>query len=189
MARTVDSYSRTQKFLHWAIVVLIALQYLGGDFISEFEQRVRSGALNAGDVPVLAQAHVVLGILTLVLVLWRIALILWRGKPAAPEGEDPRLKMVAHATHGFLYLLLLLVPASGMIGWFGAVSLAVDVHNLLTTLLGLLVILHIAAALFHQLVLRNNLMARNMPKPVMDLLAPVFERISGIISDIRGKKT
>ncbi len=172
MARTVSGYSRTQIALHWAIALLILLQFLGGDFVSEYYEKVVDSGAQQNAAPILAKAHVILGIATVALMVLRLVVRLWQGVPDAPADEDPRLKLVAKLTHGLLYLALFLVPVSGLVGWFGANTLAAFVHTTLTSVLLAFVGLHVAAALYHHFILKNNLLARIVPEPVLRRIIP-----------------
>ncbi len=160
MTKTPTGYSRLQIALHWGIAVLVLLQYLGGDFMTDFYIRNGVTASSVADIPPLTRAHVLLGILTLALVTIRLIVRLIHGAPALPEDEDPRLKLVAHATHIILYAVLFLAPVSGLVGWFGQVELGVLAHDAMTTLLAVFAYLHIGAALYHQFILKNDLIRR-----------------------------
>jgi cytochrome b561 len=162
MAPVSSGYSRIQIILHWAIAILVLLQYVGGDFMTEFYVRNGAAASSSAEIPLLTRAHVLLGILTLALVSLRLVVRLVQGAPALPEEEDPRLKLAAHATHIILYAVLFLAPISGLVGWFGQLELAVLAHDAMTTLLAVFAYLHIAAALYHQFILKNNLIKRMM---------------------------
>lgn len=156
-------YSRMQIRLHWIIVLLVAAQYLLNAAISEAWTTFREG----GEVafhPLIA-LHVVLGGLVGLLTLWRLVLRMFRGAPPPPDAEHPTLKSVAHATHWSFYALLVLMPVSGAMAWFGGLEAAALAHNVLKVALLALVALHVLAALYHQFILRTNLMAR-MKRPV-----------------------
>ena len=160
MKKTPTRYSNLQIALHWGIALLVLLQYLGGDFMTSFYLQHGVTASAATDIPLLTRAHVLLGILTLALVVVRLIVRLVQGAPALPEGEDPRLKLVAHATHFILYAVLFLAPISGLVAWFGQVELGVLAHDAMTTLLAAFAYLHIGAALYHQFILKNGLIKR-----------------------------
>lgn len=157
-----SGYSRMQIRLHWIIVALVALQYLLKDTISE----AWSASLDGNEVtfePLIAQ-HVLLGGLVAVLTLWRLGLRLTRGTPA-PAGTDGGPKAaIARATHGAFYALLLLLPVSGSVAWFGAVTQAATAHNILKTLLLALMALHVIGALLQQFIGKTDVMSR-MKRP------------------------
>lgn len=151
-------YSRAQIALHWVVFLLIALQYLFHDAILEAWDTLRDGGEIAFS-PLVA-AHVFGGLLILALVLWRLALRLTRGAPPLPEEEPAPLKLIAQLTHLGLYALMLLMPVTGALAWFGGIGSMADVHGLLRLLLLALVALHVAGALYQQLVLKTDIMSR-----------------------------
>lgn len=156
-------YSRSQIRLHWIAAVIVAAQFvLSGPMAAAWQQFTRTGQFQFH--PLIA-AHVIGGVLVLVIALWRLLLRWRRGVPPLPEGEPAVLKLAAHATHWSLYALMILVPLSGAMAWFGGLGAAAGAHVILKTLLLLLVALHIAAALFHQFVLKTGLMLR-MKQPL-----------------------
>lgn len=151
-------YSRAQIALHWVVFLLIALQYLFHDAILEAWDKLRDG----GEVAFspLVAGHVFGGLLILALVVWRIVLRRTRGAPPLPAEEPEALKRIAQLTHLGLYALMLLMPVTGALAWFGGIDPAAGAHSLLRLLLLALVALHVAGALYQQFVLKTNIMAR-----------------------------
>jgi len=156
-------YSLTQIALHWGIALLILIQFLLDDGIGQ----AWDGFVDTGNVTYspLVISHIVIGVTVLVLALWRIALKLKVGTPALPEGEPRWQQIASRATHGLLYLLLLLMPLSGLLGWVFSVRLAADIHSLESNLLLGLIGLHVAAALYHRFVSKSGVLER-MFRPV-----------------------
>ena len=153
-------YTRIQIILHWLIFVLIAAQFLFAEGMERAWRAVERGSEVTVDGLVLQ--HIVTGLLVLALVLWRVAIKLRRGAPALPEDEPAILKITARVTHLVLYLLVILVPVSGAVAWFGGVENAADGHELLKTVLLIVVALHFAGALFQRFVLKSDVMTRMM---------------------------
>ncbi len=151
-------YSRLQIRLHWIIFGLIALQYILADSIEEAWQVFAKGG--TVEFSPLIAAHVFGGIAVMLLVLWRLVLRFKRGAPAAPEGEKPAQTMIAHLMHWGLYLLMILMPLSGSLAWFGGNKQAAENHLILKVVLIVLIGLHVAAALYHQFVVKDNLIDR-----------------------------
>lgn len=151
-------YSRTQILLHWIIAALMGAQFLFSDFIGEAWDNIERGIENAPTV--LVASHIFGGIAILVLGLLRLTVRMKRGAPLPPEEEHPTLKKLAHLTHLALYALMIVLPISGLMAWFGGVDLAAEGHEVLTSLLMILVGAHIAGALYHQFILKNGLMMR-----------------------------
>ena len=142
--------------------MLIALQFLLHDAISNAWDAWVRGETVAFQ-PTIA-LHVFGGLLIAALVVWRIALRLRRGVPPPPADEHPALKVVAKVTHGLFYVLLVLMAASGVAAWFGGIVPAAFAHNAFKVALLALIALHVVAALFHQFVLRSDVLMR-MLKP------------------------
>lgn len=148
-------YSKSQIVLHWAVVLLLCFQYLWNEpmgqafrtFMREGQKQPTAGVL----------AHLVAGVLILALVLWR--LVLRATQPAAPHG-DGLMDKVAQLLHWALYAVLIVIPAAGLVAWFGGVRDAGEIHEVLANVLLALAGLHVAAALFHQFVLKDGLMNR-----------------------------
>lgn len=152
------AYSRTQIILHWLVFLLIAAQFLFHEPIADAWDRVEEGLAVAFD-PLVA-AHVFGGLLILGLVVWRLYLRFTRGAPALPEKEPAAMKLIARLTHLGLYGLMLLMPISGAVAWFGGVNAAAEGHEVMKVLLLLLVGLHVAGALYQQFMPKTNIMAR-----------------------------
>jgi cytochrome b561 len=176
LRNTADTYGSLAKFLHWAIVLLIVPQY----FLAEAADELPNGIEKLQ----LFTWHKSLGMLVLLLALVRIG---WkfanRGLPR-PVGE-PWQRKAAAAGHGLLYLLILAQPVSGwamssagnypvtLFGWFQFPALIgenndlqealEEVHELLFTLMLVVVAVHIAAALYHHFILRDSVLRRMLP--------------------------
>lgn len=154
----VSGYSKVQIRLHWAIFILILLQYvLHEPMAMAWEARLLG---QEPEPSVLVLQHVVGGLLILVLVVWRLMLRLGRGAPALPEDEPALLKGVAHLTHFALYALMLLLPISGAVAFFAGQEGAAAAHDVMRAVMLLFVLLHIVGALYQQFVLKTNIMDR-----------------------------
>lgn len=155
-------YSRIQIALHWIVFLLIAFQFFAHDPMEEAWEAVTEGTGAA--VSAMAWAHVFAGVAVLLLVLLRLVVRVTRGVPPVPAEEPPMLKLVAHVTHWALYALMILLPIGGGMAWFGGVEFAAEVHGTIAPVLMFLIVLHVVGALYHQFVLKTNLMDR-MRKP------------------------
>jgi len=151
-------YSKAQIRLHWVIFFLVLLQFtLNGPMSAGWD------LIKKGEEPVLhplVVQHVVSGLLVLMLVIWRLSIRLKRGTPPLPKEEHPALKGLAHLTHWTLYLMLILMPLSGMVAVFADFVPAGDAHGVLKAVLLALVVLHVLGAIFQQFVLKTNILAR-----------------------------
>lgn len=154
------SYSRTQIGLHWVIAIVIVAQFVLHDPIVTAWEVTSKG--ETAEIGVLVWTHVLGGLAILALAVWRLVLRIKRGVPALPEKEAPLLKGMAHLTHWSLYALMLILPITGSLAWFGSNETADFIHTSLKLPLLALVLLHFAGALFQQFVLRTGLISRMM---------------------------
>lgn len=157
---TRQGYSGLQIALHWSVAGLVLLQFLAAGGMEEAWDAFRDGTGAPAEGMRFAYLHVVVGWTIFALVAWRIGLRLARGAPALPANEPAVLRIVAHATHGLLYLILLALPFSGSVAWFLGVGPAAEAHGVGKTLLLVLIGLHIAGALFQQFAMRSNVLMR-----------------------------
>jgi cytochrome b561 len=151
-------YTRTQIILHWLVFVLVVLQFVLHDPIAEAWDKIEEG-LEVGFDPLVAQ-HVFTGFLILVLVVIRMAIKAKRGAPTLPANEPAILKIAAHGTHLGLYALLILMPISGAVAWFGGIEAAADGHEAMKVIVIALVALHVLGALFQHFVLKSDVLTR-----------------------------
>lgn len=153
-------YSRVQIWLHWIVALLIVFQFVFSDAIGGAFRQVMQGQVVA--LSGMALAHVVAGFAVGALVLWRMVLRITRGVPNAPAEDHALLRMAAHSTHLMMYVLLMLLPLSGALAWFGKVEAAGNAHEVMKALLMALAGLHVVAALWHQFWLKDRLILRMM---------------------------
>ena len=156
-SKAPTGYSRLQITLHWLVFALIAKQYLFKNAISAAWDRITDGVETGFDPLVLA--HVAGGALVMIFALWRLALRGRRGVPPAIEATKLQ-GILAKLTHIGLYALMILMPLSGSVAWFGDVEAAAQGHNVMKVILLALVALHVVGALYHQFVLRDGTLAR-----------------------------
>jgi cytochrome b561 len=176
LRNTTEAYGSLAKFLHWAIVLLIVPQY----FLAEAAEELPDGLEKLE----LINGHKSLGMLVLLLTLARIGWKLMnRGLPA-PIGE-PWQRKAAAAGHGLLYLLVLAQPLSGwamsssanypvtLFGWFQFPALVAEnhdlhealeeVHEALFFVMLAVAVLHMLAAVYHHVVLKDGVLRRMLP--------------------------
>lgn len=162
-AMPATGYTRTQIRLHWAVVVLVALQFIFHEGIAEaFDRGLEAGQMTLTGPAV---AHMAAGSLILLLAFWRLNLRREQGTPPPPAGEPDWAKLAAKATHWAFYALLILLPITGAAAWGGQSEAAGAAHEVMRALLFFLVLAHIGAVIVHQFVWKTGLMER-MKTPV-----------------------
>lgn len=166
MAKTTSGYSSIQIALHWAVVVLVAFQYVAHSGMEASWNALRGGAQALPGSMSLTYLHIAAGVGILLLALTRIGLRLTRGAPPPPDDEPKLLQLFAEGVHYAIYVLLLLLPISGGVAWFLAIEVAGSIHVLLKNILLAAIFLHVAGALFQHFIRRSDVLMRMLrPEP------------------------
>jgi cytochrome b561 len=168
-AVTQGRFTPLQRLLHWLMAIgILSMLFIGVGMVSTVTQTHLT----------LVSIHKPLGVALLALVIVRIAVRLTRGAPALPADLPEPMKLAAHLSHVALYGLMVAMP---LIGWamlsaagypitlWGGFNLPPivspsrelhallwDAHRTLAFAFFALVLLLIAAALFHALVRRDG---------------------------------
>lgn len=171
------AYSKTAICLHWLIAILIVLNFSLGLSFESYE--------GTATWQQILFYHGSIGSLIFVLAIYRYLWRLTHQPPVLPAGMPNWEKQAAHVVHGLLYLLMILIPFTGylyrtaaghavtvfgLFDWpmiveknFSLRLAMLDIHKSLVWILAILVVGHISAALKHQLIDRDNLLARMLP--------------------------
>ncbi len=176
MTNTGEQFTTLQRLLHWLMAAcILAMLFIGVGMVSTIAPKY---------VPLLA-THKTLGIVILVLVLIRLGVRLRYGAPALPADLPPPMRVAARLSHYAFYALMIGMP---LIGWamlstgaypvvlYGDIplppilpqsdalhTLLWSAHFYLAFAFFALVLLHVAAALFHALVRRDGVFQSMLP--------------------------
>jgi cytochrome b561 len=171
-------FTPLQQLLHWTMAVaILAMLFIGIGMVSTVRP----------DYVGLVGTHKWLGIVILVLALFRLVVRLWSGAPPLPQDMPARMKLGAELSHYALYALMIGMP---LIGWamlsagnypvvlFGQFTLPAiapqsallhtilwNLHRALAYAFFALILLHLAAGLFHALVRRDGVFEAMAPIP------------------------
>ena len=182
---TRQRFTASQRLLHWLMAIcILAMLFIGVGMVSTVKPVYLT----------LVQIHKPLGIAILMLALIRLALRLFYGAPALPADLPEPMKLAAHLSHYAFYALMIGLP---LLGWgmlsaasypivlFGGFRLPSilplsdslhtilwDAHHYLALCFFALILLHVAAALFHALVRHDGVFEAMAPVPTGDLGAP-----------------
>ena len=160
MAETRLGYSGAQIALHWTVAVLVVAQIVLHDGIEAAYAAGRGVGAATESEMFLADLHVAFGVAVFALALLRVALRVRRGAPPPPQDEHPALRMAARATHFALYALILLMPVTGGLAWFGGIEAMAGVHGVGKAAILVLVGLHVLGALYQHFYLRTDVLRR-----------------------------
>lgn len=179
MTRT--RFTGVQRLIHWTMAVgIVAMLFIGVGMISTI----------APDYVPLITLHRTLGAALFLLVLVRICVRLFQGAPPLPASMPPVMRLGAKLSHWALYGLMIVMP---LLGWgmmsaaaypivlFGGIrlppilppsdalhTLLWAAHRWLAFAFFALILLHLAAALFHALVRRDGVFEAMAPLPRRD---------------------
>ena len=174
LGNSETGYGWVAKILHWVMFVLLVMVIWGGLTMSGLPDGPEKYGM-IGD-------HKSMGALILILGLIRLGWRLVQPRPKVLENANPLEEKVSHVVHGLLYLLMLAQPLSGALmsqaaGYgvevFGLFTLPTlvgkseelggifhEVHEYVWIALVVMVAVHVAAALKHQFILKDNLMRK-----------------------------
>jgi cytochrome b561 len=174
-----------QRALHWLMAVcILAMLFIGVGMVSTVMPKYLT----------LVSIHKPLGIAILVLALIRLVVRLIYGAPPLPADLPEPMKLAAHLSHYAFYALMIGMP---LIGWgmlsaaaypvvlFGGVHLPAilpqsdslhallwNAHFYLAFAFFALILLHLAAALFHALIRRDGVFEAMASVSTGDGVAP-----------------
>ena len=178
-------FTVAQRLLHWLMAVcILAMLFIGVGMVSTVMPKY---------LP-LVSIHKSLGIVILALAFIRLATRILYGAPALPADLPEPMKLAAHLSHYAFYLLMIAMP---LIGWamlsaaaypivlFGSVRLPAilpqsaslhallwNAHFYLAFAFFALILLHLAAALFHALIRRDGVFEAMASASIDDSAAP-----------------
>ena len=162
-------FTALQRVLHWFMAVcILAMLFIGVGMVSTVMPKYLT----------LVSIHKPLGIAILVLALLRLVARLREGAPSLPADLPEPMKLAAHLSHYAFYVLMIAMPLIGLgmlsaaaypVVLFGGVHLPAilpqsdslhtllwNAHFYLAFVFFALILLHVAAALFHALVRRDG---------------------------------
>ena len=168
------TYTPVAKGLHWLMAVLILGLLALGIYMSDLPLSPQKLTLYSW--------HKWFGVTVFLLVWLRLAWRVTHRPPALPGTLSAPMRLAAHAGHAALYGLMIAIPLSGWLMssakgfqtvWFGVLpipdllgrdrelgDLLQQVHKLLNLLLMLTLAGHVAAALWHHFVLKDDTLRR-----------------------------
>jgi superoxide oxidase len=176
-AMSAKTYDPLMQTIHWLTLVLVSSVFAA--------IWIAHSGLGGDNFRAIVQLHRSLGMTLLALTIFRLG---WRARakiPALPEELPAIQKLVARATEGLLYTLLIVQPVLGLIhtnargqridffflGELPAIvgpdktlaRLTFAAHEYVATALLAVIGLHAAAALFHHFIRRDDVLNAMLP--------------------------
>lgn len=187
MTAARSSYSRAAITLHWLIALLLIGNFLGGVFMGDLLAPSATPEQKQLGFKII-QFHKSMGLTILVLSLLRLATRLVSSPPPLPAHMTSTERLLAKATHWAFYAVMILVPLTGWVMvsasplgfptlWFGLFEwphlpietskatsdAASEAHEIIAFAGAGLLLLHVAAALKHHYMDRDDVLARMLP--------------------------
>ena len=151
-------YSTVQILLHWTIAALVIFQLIFGESMGAVADAMRDNITASPTDQQLASLHYWFGIAILALVAIRIGVRLYRGAPPS-NGMSPLAERAAQLAHTLFYLLLIVVPVTGLLGYYLGDPWG-DLHTWGKPAFIVLIAIHASAALFHQFWIKDGTLRR-----------------------------
>ncbi len=174
----MQRYSRLSIFFHWLIALLIVMAFALGSYMADLK-------FSPAKLQYFAW-HKWLGVTILALVALRLITRLFQGAPAYPYSMRDWEKKLAKVSHFLLYVLMFAIPLSGyfyssaagvQVVYLRLIELPTiiapnpelkpllkELHEVLTTVLLVVVGLHVAAAFKHLFINKDGIFQRMLPR-------------------------
>lgn len=176
-SKSVTQYSSVSKTLHWVIAIVVIAMLSIGFFLDDLPDQIK---------PFAYMLHKSTGLTILVLMIVRFIWVHVSGKPALPDSVPGWEKILSRFVQYGFYILLIAMPLSGWIMsvaakrppvYFGlfevdfpgvepSKSLAeymAEWHEIIAWLLVVFIILHVAGALKHHFIDKDNVLKTIWP--------------------------
>jgi cytochrome b561 len=183
-----DGWGTLSRALHWLMALMIAVQVPLGFWMVDAYDAWLAGKGDTALVMTLSRAHNTNGFLILILVTVRLSWRLANPTPELPQALVAWQRLTARATHALLYGLLIVFPLTGwaalsaydgefpifFFGWdnvfrivpqapkgaFLSSDLFGEIHETCWKIGGVVLALHVVAALWHEYVKKDGVLQR-----------------------------
>ncbi|UVC06860.1 cytochrome b/b6 domain-containing protein [Rhizobium sp. TH2] len=155
-----DRYTNLQIALHWAIVLMIPIQYLTGGSIDRTHHAVHMGIEPSAWDILQHKVHNYCGMAIGALMALRLIVRLRSERTAFPSDV---MGVVALALHWAFYAAIICQAALGLVASYLTFRVA-PLHVAGAWIILGMVALHVAAAFWHALVKRDDVLERMLPR-------------------------
>ena len=182
LKNSTTHYGTVTRFLHWAVFLLFAHQYLSGNFMTRIEGDHTLFGLTQGNY---YDWHKSIGVVLLLLAVLRI---LWRKLTPLPDWSpvlSPAERAISHWNETLLYACMILMPVSGylfvmagdygiklfglhdLVNPIGKQALLADIARIAHIVISYVIVVvaswHIGLGLKHHVFERNGFLRRMLP--------------------------
>ena len=160
-------YARAQIVLHWLVAALAAAQYASSGAILRTHAIHMIGQRQDPTDLLLHSLHIKLGLGLTAAMVGRLLLRLWAGAPRPGEGGPAWATRTAQLVHAAFYAVLIFEGLTGAVASYIWWPIS-QVHVILFKVLLGLVAVHVAAVVWHVLVLRDATLGRMSPRRLIE---------------------
>lgn len=175
LKNTQTTYGSVAKFLHWLIFILVLGMLVLGFFMGDINNKPLQGQVY--------NIHKLIGLSILAMMLFRAVWALTNPKPALPQNTPWWQHVAERGVHYSIYAALIVMPIAGWVQsakyppYLGKISLGLPVspdnkllhsiakntHYYVAFVIIALVSIHILAALYHEIIKKDNVLRRMLP--------------------------
>lgn len=177
LRNTESSWGSVTKFMHWSISSSVIMIFLIAFFLL--------GRRNSPYIADYFTLHESLGMTVLFLMIIRLPWRLSNKTPALPSTVPTWQRIASRTSHALLYLCLFIMPLSGWIHatahgyapkvwWLYTLAAPVAedkalshntelVHNFFAWVFGIVICIHVLAAIKHHFIDKDNVLSRMLP--------------------------
>jgi cytochrome b561 len=140
--------------------MVLAVLFTHEEFLAAQSALLHGSTLSTGE-EILREFHLWGGAMVFPLALWRLVIRFRLGVPAPPQRMSRTFRVAAAATHTLLYVLILLMPVSGVLVYYRILPLlSAAFHQFGEPALFVLVLVHTIAALMHHFFWKTDVLRR-----------------------------
>lgn len=167
-------YTRTAQWLHWIMAVIFIAAWIIGFYSGNFLSYEVDGSFKGSVITFHKNIATLIIFLVIIRIFWRYT----HPAPKLPDTMSPFMKLLAHIGHLALYFMLLALPITGcLFSWSAGhpapvlylfeiprlleqndavLAIVKPLHIYLSWAVGFLLVGHIAAALKHHFIDKDN---------------------------------
>ena len=180
MSTSAQYYTRTAQILHWLMAAIFITARLIGFYSGNFLSYDVDGSFKGNVITLHKNIATTIIFLVVIRIFWRYT----HPAPKLPDSMSPMMKTLAHIGHLALYFMLLALPITGcLFSWSAGhpapvlylfeiprlvqenddiLMIVKPLHIYLSWAVGLLIVGHVAAALKHHLIDKDNILRSMM---------------------------
>jgi cytochrome b561 len=185
MSNNTQHYTRTAQVLHWLMALIFIVAWLIGFYSGNFLSYDVDGSFKGQVITLHKNIATVIIFLVVIRIFWRYT----HPTPKLPDSMSPAMQKAAHFGHLVLYIMLIAMPVTGCLYSWSAghpapvmylfeiprlvqdnpelLKIVKPLHVYLSWAVGFIVVGHLAAALKHHFIDKDDVLnsMTKQPKP------------------------